>query len=252
MNIREAPGFPAPHGNSVVWRYIALEKFLDLVLNARIYFANVSSFSDQYEATVPRRNVQAYQRALERKGLPEIEIEEQTAWYASRLNSLRGGTLVNCWSAGRHESFPLWRIYLENSHHGVAIRTTVSRLRNAIQQGKDPYPDDVFLGQVKYSDFIPDESPSRYSVILTKTRFYEYEREVRLFILEFPMSEGGVERPYTVSEGRTVAVDLDILIDRIYLSPFAGAWFEGSFRALMTKICPSLLDRIVRSEVREA
>jgi hypothetical protein len=251
MNIKEAPGFPSPHDDTVIWRYLALDKFLDLLLNTRLHFTNVSALTDQYEATLPELNVDGHRHALQQKGRTGQDLDERVEYYRWQMNSLRSGTLLNCWSAGPDESFALWRIYLANSHSGVAIRSTVGRLRQAIELGNDPYPDDVYLGQVRYSDRIAEEEPSRYSVILTKTRFYTFEHEVRLFVLEFPMSEGGISRPYRISEGRTIQVDLETLIDRIYLSPFAGAWFEPTFRKLVTTTCPPMTDRIVRSAVRD-
>ena len=91
--------------------------------------------------------------------------------------------------------------------------------------GSDPYPDTVHIGQVRYSDVIKGEPISRFDVLLTKSLFYEFERELCPLILEFPPSEGGEKRPYLVSVGRTVAVDLDVLIEQVYLSPFAASWF---------------------------
>tara|TARA_R110000772_G_scaffold30532_14_gene75732 strand:- start:1315 stop:1641 length:327 start_codon:yes stop_codon:yes gene_type:complete len=105
------------------------------------------------------------------------------------------------------------------------------------------------MGEVSYKDYIDDSSLTRFDLITTKNMFYEFEKELRLFIFHYPLSEGGVTPPYDVSVGRWVKVDIDMLIENIYLSPFAGPWFEASFKKLIQKISPSLLSKVVISEV---
>ncbi|RKE95203.1 hypothetical protein BXY80_1389 [Ichthyenterobacterium magnum] len=51
------------------------------------------------------------------------------------------------------------------------------------------YYEDIFLSRVKYTDFIKDEPENRFNVITTKNKFYEYEKELRLFIFYYPKIE---------------------------------------------------------------
>ena len=81
--------------------------------------------------------------------------------------------------------------------------------------------------------------------------YYEFEKEMRLFIFHYPLSEGGVIPPYDVETGRSLKVNIDTLIDKIYLSPFAGIWFEKSFRKLILEIRPSLEKKIIVSDVQD-
>ncbi len=162
---------------------------------------------------------------------------------------MRELTLVNCWSIGRNESYALWKIYLAGAKSGVAIRTNISRIKKAIEIGKDSYREDIYIGKVKYTDYLPEEALTRFHLITTKREFYEYENEVRFFILHYPRSEGGAKPPYDLKAGRYVKVDLDTLIDQIYLSPFVREWFEQSIKVLVNKIAPSLKNRIVTSAI---
>ena len=48
-----------------------------------------------------------------------------------------------------------------------------------------------------------------------------------------------------------VSVDVETLIEKLYLSPFAGSWFEDTFRSLVTALNPKLADLITLSGIRD-
>ena len=134
MRIASHPSVKTPHGNTIVWRYMALDRFLDLLVHQRLFFSNAATMTDQYEATVPRRNIEQRRKRLLKKGIHGRDLEESLATYEWKTNSLRDLTLLNCWSIDRFESYALWKIYLGGSKAGVAIRTSVSRLRKALER----------------------------------------------------------------------------------------------------------------------
>jgi hypothetical protein len=171
----------------------------------------------------------------------ELEIFEDSKEPMKEL------TLVNCWSLGKAESYALWKIYLEGSAAGMAIRTTVSALRRSIEAGGDPYPENVYIGKVQYTDYLRESEISRFSLITTKRVFYSYEEELRLFILHNPNPDGKSSAPYNVSVGRYVKVDLDILIDKLFISPFVGTWFWDTFQSILQEVNPSLKKRLQTS-----
>lgn len=45
-----------PHGNTVIWRYLGLEKFLDLLASNELFFTNAEKLTDKYEGVLPKRN----------------------------------------------------------------------------------------------------------------------------------------------------------------------------------------------------
>ncbi len=126
---------------------------------------------------------------------------------------------------------------------------TVSKLENAIRLGKDSFDEDIYISKVKYTGFIEKDPLNRFNVITTKNRFYEYEREMRLFIFNYAPSEGGYETPYDIGIGRRVKVDLNELIEKIYISPFSGKWFHESFLELLKRVNPKLIHKINYSEI---
>jgi hypothetical protein len=47
--------------------------------------------------------------------------------------------------------------------------------------------------------------------------------------------------------GRHVNVELETMVDKIYLSPFAGTWFRDTIEQTIDKVAPRLSGRIESS-----
>tara|TARA_R110002033_G_C3818167_1_gene232828 strand:- start:94 stop:849 length:756 start_codon:yes stop_codon:yes gene_type:complete len=238
-----------PHGNTVIWRYVGLDKFLDLLMSQELFFTNAAKMSDKYEGLIPKRNQDYLLKSIKSEGLSREDAELERQIRLRQIHSLKELTLLNCWTINQSESYALWKIYLGGSKSGIAIRTTVSKLTKAIKNGNDSFNEDIFLSRVKYTDFIKEEPENRFNVITTKNKFYDYEKELRLFIFHYPLSEGGIRPPYNVSIGRRLKVDLNELIDEIYLSPFVGKWFDKTLIEILNKVNPSLIKKIKNSEI---
>ena len=240
-----------PHGSTIVWRYMSIEKFLDLLTHRRLFFTNAANFTDGYEVSLPPNIIKSKRKQLIEQGFSGRDLEEEIAVFEFNNRPMRDLTLVNCWSIGRHESYALWKIYLGGGKAGVAIRTNFSRVKKSIIAGNDPIPEDIYAGIVQYKDYLSENDLSRFSLITTKREFYEYEQELRLFILHYPRSEGGHKTPYSVSVGRYVKVDLDLMVDQIYLSPFVAQWFGDSLNHIVSKVSPQLVSRLTVSSIRD-
>ncbi len=237
-----------PHGNTILWKYMSLEKFIDLLISNELYFTNASKLTDKYEGMIPLKSYDSYRKELIQQNLSEEEIQERISVLTYSAQTFRDLTLVSCWTMNRFESYALWKIYLSGSKGGVAIRTTASKIKEAIKNGGETYDEDIFFGIIEYSDFLEDPN-SRFQWITRKTRFYDYEKEARLFIFHYPKSEGGGNPPYKISNGRRFKVDLNLLLDKIYLSPFTAEWFAKSFNEAIERLRPDLVERIQQSEI---
>ncbi len=162
--IREKP----PNGNSIVWRYLSLEKFLDLLLNSQIFFSNLTKLTDKYEGTIFQSNYKMAISAI--KDDPDFKNQKaEIIREQNEVNNLRNYTLVYCWTLKRHESFALWKIYV-GTNPGVAIRTTVSKLRQSINTTDQEFDEDISIASVKYQDKL-DHSFSRIEATITKRSF---------------------------------------------------------------------------------
>lgn len=251
MRVKSHPAVKTPHGNTTIWRYMGLGKFLDLIIHRRLFFSNAARLTDQYEATLPASNVAAMRTKLENKNFDPADLETEVNWRVAQINELRNLTLVNCWAMSPHESYARWKIYLGGSKDGVAVKTTVGRLKKSLMRSGDRYPEDVYLAEVDYAERIDTSPVNRLQVVATKKPYYEFEDEMRALIVNFPRSEGGIKTPYDMNIGRHVSIELDELVDEIYVSPFAGSWLEASVREVIASVRPSLKGKLVASAIRD-
>ena len=235
VKYRKSDYLEVPHGNSTVWRYMNTWKFSQLLERSSLFFPNANKLTDQYEVSVPDSVEQKKRKELEKQGLYGRDLEEEMASFYWSTNPMKDLVLINCWSINPHESYALWKIYLGGEKDGIAIRSTISKLRRAVEKGKDAYPEEFFIGKVKYKKHLNHDELSRLSVITTKKPFYDFEKELRLFVLNYPRSEGGTVPPYDISVGRSVRIDIGELIHEIYISPFSTKEYRHEIHNLLNK-----------------
>ena len=155
--------------------------------------------------------------------------------------ALRRWIWVSCWNHSEIESDALWGRYVR-AEHGIAIRTTFGRLTRSFGEpyGPDPQEFDmdtaVSVGLVNYVDYERAVWPSDniFWPFVHKRRSFAHEAEVRAIVFEAQIgpdrsSDFNAETP----TGRLVAVDLNELIESIYVSPVAPDWLLD----LVRRIC---------------
>jgi len=229
-------------------------KLKDLINDAALYFPNATRLTDQYEVTLPEKAISFKRQQLQQLGLDGRDLEEELAIFHWEKNPMKDLVLVNCWSLSPYESYALWKIYLGNHKNGVAIRTTAGALKRSIKHGGDTYPEDFYMGKVRYRHHLKQEELesqlARLAVVTSKKPFYDFEKEMRLFILNYPLSEGGITPPYNIHEGRTVKVDLRTMIHHVYISPFADESYTREVGTLL-KSAGLRIDLIKQSEIKD-
>ena len=63
-----------PHGNSILWKYFSLDRFLEMLDSETLYFPRATEFSDKYEFSIPSKT----EAAIQTKGGPE-SLQKATA-----------------------------------------------------------------------------------------------------------------------------------------------------------------------------
>ena len=61
-----------PHGNTVIWRYVGLDKFLDLLMSQELFFTNAAHMSDKYEGLIPKRNQEYLFKSIKTDGVEMV------------------------------------------------------------------------------------------------------------------------------------------------------------------------------------
>ena len=145
------------------------------------------------------------------------------------------------------ESYALWKIYLGSAGSGVGIRTSVSSLKKSLEKSEI----EIQMGEVSYTNYL--ENINKYYIMTRKSLFYRYEEELRLFVDQvdgFELRKIGKRQTAAKNpNGLKDPIDINELIQEIYISPFMGKWFEEMLRKTLQEINPALVDKIVRSEI---
>ena len=173
----------------------------------------------------------AKQLELERDGVRGDELDLALASFYWENDPRKDSVLVNCWSISPHESYALWKIYLRGEVKGVAVRTTVGALKKAITSEVDDNSENFYIGRVQYSNHLKPDKLNRLSVVTTKKHFYDFEKELRVFILG--SEESGAAATDAGISGRTVKIGLQELVHRVYVSPFADGGYWNRVRTLL-------------------
>jgi hypothetical protein len=131
-----------------------------------------------------------------------------------------------------HESVAMWKLYLK-SDEGIVIQSTYRRLKDAIIDDEM-----FFLGTVKYIDYESEwiDAGNLLSPFVHKRKSFEHEREVRAVITKWPTGETGFDfAQETIEYGLKLRLDLERLIENIYVAPSAPNWFSGLVSAVVQR-----------------
>lgn len=179
-------------------------------------------------------------------GKPELAKEAKLG-PAQFRRDLRRATYVSCWHVNDEESEAMWRLYCGASQ-GVAICTTYDKLAATI---KDP---NVHIGLVRYIDYERKDFPSNDIAdhFTHKRAAFEHEREVRIVSIDLArfVARGDERRELLARDGIEHAVDVETLIDAIYVHPYARAWYEDAVKTVVGALSPKLKERVKWSKIR--
>ena len=155
---------------------------------------------------------------------------------------------ATCWHESLHESAAMWKLY-SAEHAGVAIVSTPLRMHQAVDL--TPYNSGV-LSPVEYMDFEKDDMTLRPVSLgfgrsampgLLKRKSFQHENEVRGLIFFEDHAKMKLPSPFTFDEyrkriqevnpiGISVSVDLNHLIEEIYISPLAKSHFTEAVEVM--------------------
>ncbi len=234
-----------------IWKYMDLAKFLSLLTTKSLYFASPARFQDLSEGSLPKSHVEAVSNLMQEQTVePMVALRphfaakspEALAQFdgllrkmatglrtASREATLRFG--VSCWHLSEYESEAMWKLY-SASGQAIAIESTVGQLRSSF--GKTEH---IVIDRVRYADFDQDgiEKGHRHYGLFMKRRSFEHEKELRATIL---LPEEQWQLPEN-ERGLLVGCDLDVLINRVHVSPLCELFVASAVdRLCRGKACP--------------
>lgn len=215
----EHPQIATPPDDTVIWRYMSIEKYISLLHTASLFMCRLDKFEDPWEGVYPS----GYEHLTH--GVPDS------------LEAKRGFIFVNCWHANQYESAAMWDLYASRQA-GVAIKTTVGGLKKSIRCNAD-----IFISAVRYEDYsvhVPDLGGNAMFPALLKRKSFAHEHEIRLITINHENStwySTDSEKPhygYAVSgkNSMTCEVDLNTLLQHVMFSPSMPNWLFDALQDL--------------------
>ncbi len=230
--------YEEPLPDDMLWRYMDLSKFISMISRGELYFAVSSTFEDIFEGakgTLDKKNewdrfyLDYFQNAMltaPGQDLSKLTLEKIKSDSERLLNELnligesnRKSTYISCWHMNNYESEAMWKMYSKDVTNAIAIQTTAGHLYEALY--RDPAID---IGKVQYIDY-QKRFTSVNGAFWYKRKSFEYENEVRAIVKKHNILEKGMYIP----------INIDKLIDRVYVSPYAPEWFVDVVKSVVDK-----------------
>ncbi|POS02080.1 hypothetical protein Q361_106143 [Flavobacterium croceum DSM 17960] len=202
--------------NTIVWKYLDLSKFLDLLLSKKLFMSRSDKFEDQYEGTFSEPTFEEIKK-----------LSENNPEFLNYYKSHREKVVVSSWHINEYESFAMWQIFTQNSE-GLAIQSTIGRLQKALE-AEVQYKQ--FIGEVNYIDYKKEYIPfdDMFFPFMFKRKSFQYEREIRII-------SDLSEREIKINDGLKINVDIDQLIEKIYIHPKSENWYKKLVIELVSKL----------------
>jgi streptogramin lyase len=221
--------FHTPAAELTIWRYMDFAKLISMLDSQSLFFSRLDGLPDRFEGSVPRRSPDL--RTLDTDG----DGTDSVLRFMSVHRNFRSRALVNCWHTSEYESMAMWDAY--SFAGGIAITSTVGQLIDSIDC---PFVDErqtvglpdgpkapMFVGLVHYIDYESGAvlRSTALDYLTLKRQSFEHERELRAVVLPAQPILGGQQ----------VECDLGRLVNEIYVSPLAPAWFRESVQAVVDR-----------------
>jgi hypothetical protein len=202
--------------DTIVWKYLDLSKFLDLLLSQKLFMSRSDKFEDQYEGTFSEPTFEEIKK-----------LATDNPEFLNYYKTHREKVAISSWHINEYESFAMWQIFTQNSE-GLAIQSTIGRLQKALKPETN-YTQ--YIGEVNYIDYKKEYIPfdDLFFPFLFKRKSFQYEREVRIIS---DISESKLK----INDGLKINVDINQLIEKIYIHPKSENWYKKLVIQLVSEL----------------
>lgn len=215
-------------------------KFLDIIDKQQLFFPSADQLEDPFEGSYPKASVTFIKENIEkffsREYLDKHKISRDNTIKAMRTTTrlFRSCVHISCWHMSDDESDAFWKLYCSNNE-GIAIQTTISSLISSLEKENQ----DVFIGKVKYIDYLRESIPLKGSDFLKpflyKRISFQHEREVRAIIFPRPFNIG--KNMLKKGRKKQYYADIypDILLENVYVSPTISKWKKELIKSVVSR-----------------
>jgi hypothetical protein len=197
--------------SEILWRYMDLWKFGDLLRTSTLYFSRPDKLKDPFEGRFSPGNLRQRSRSDEAFRQAYNIDDRDTRTYPELHRKL---VFISCWHRNTRESFEMWQAYTSSSD-SVVIATSAKALRRFL-------PEELMKYAVKYAplDF-PRTEFSHNALFYYKPSGYGFEREYRVLRSPHEDEVFYVDKPE--DEFRRIPIRTKKIIHRVITHPNA-AW----------------------------
>ncbi len=191
-----------------IWRYLTYDRLIEVIEEEAIYFSQISQMDDRWEGLLTMRTREMFLKSELRKYEGHVEAANSSV---REYEELRNDFYINSWHMNDHESYLMWKAY---GNKGCAIQTNYERLSAAFA----PSPTKIGGCVIEYIDYERDGFGigNVYTQIGFKDIRYRDEREYRLLFWKVSPENTKLNPD---EKGMKIQVDINMLIDNIYLNP---------------------------------
>ncbi|MDC4988414.1 DUF2971 domain-containing protein [Acinetobacter baumannii] len=239
--------------DDILWRYMPLSKFVDILITESISFCRPDFFEDVYEGN-HSDYIKATSDILHAEGATDdlIEMFEKSA--IKGYQEVKYKSHVLCLHANQNESAAMWKLY-GNQKDTVAIKTSVKSLKASLDSTITNQK--LEFGLVNYDTTVDslrcfyeaDREPGEVinihplNFLYSKRPSFEHEKEYRVLalpnqeIFAFAAADIDVEQIKLNSlPVIKIACDPSILIEELVIAPDSPKWFVDMIKGLVEKL----------------
>ena len=263
--IRQAPSvLRLPKRSTMIWRFMSLSKFLDLITRQSLFLGQLSGFqrTDPFEGSLGANRLAYLTRMMTDDSFARQELHlqddepipgavrasyspDRNAWTNERSADR---TYISCWHINAVESANLWSVYTAQGE-GVAIQSTIGSLLASL----GTHTKHVTVAPVRYIDHQTFElGPSPEEAAFYKRVSFKAERELRirhLLPIDRCLEDREGRKFWAPPAGIYMSIDCDCLIEKVFISPTLGDWFRDSVESLLVRL--GLNKDVVKSTISD-
>lgn len=269
MAYTEHDKLPTPKDTGkTIWRYLDFTQFISIIEREALWFTAADQLDDPIEGGFTMPDLE-YAVEQGRSMGWEFDEDEFMEMVQSTPNHFVKDLYINCWHKNEYESAAMWQQYSQQNS-GIAIRSTINRFIDALDVCDGDIRDDcdeynVHISPVEYKNFRKDNIREGLMLkkYLYKRKSYRHEKEVRALFQLNDIIEVETERaekedltiqnpgqpwqqypktePYAsildepMPPGVYVCIDLDDLIEKIFVAPDAPEWIETTVEKIVDR-----------------
>lgn len=201
---------------NILWRYMELYKFKDIIENKYLHYSRLDQFSDNLEG------VSSFEceRVIDLdSSMSSIQKITNKRLYNRRMQNNRVNSFVSCWHINDKINYDMWNEYGNNNIESVCIRTSVNRFEKEIS--KTGFA--ILNEPVRYFEEPYFNQNAYWYPSLFKRNLFMHEKEFRsiLFVRDLDLNFGKIK------------INPEKLIVKIYLHPNATKDFKNLIKKIL-------------------